>query len=81
LLALAAQEGTFEVLAFNQAKLEESTDSHSGKSCANRRIPPPDCSRQPFSFDTERWLAEWNAAARRSLHRRIGFRIRAMAKV
>jgi small ligand-binding sensory domain FIST len=63
LLALSGQEGTFEVLAINQARLEESTEpafwrklSHGKNPCAWIALA------NPFNFDTERWLAEWNAA-------------------
>jgi small ligand-binding sensory domain FIST len=63
LLALSAQEGTFEVLAFDQTKLEESTDSGYWRRLCHAKNPSAWIAfANPFNFDTERWLAEWNAA-------------------
>lgn len=63
LLALSAQEGTFEVLAFDQGRLEESTDPGFWRKLCGVKNPSAWIAlSNPFSFDTERWLAEWNAA-------------------
>jgi small ligand-binding sensory domain FIST len=63
LLALSGQEGTFEVVSFNQTKLEESTDSAFWRKLCHSRNPSAWIAlANPFNFDTERWLTEWNAA-------------------
>ncbi|HET7238671.1 MAG TPA: FIST N-terminal domain-containing protein [Terrimicrobiaceae bacterium] len=63
MLALSGQENTFEVVAFNQSKLEESTDSAFWRKLSRATNPSAWIAlANPFNFDTERWLAEWNAA-------------------
>jgi hypothetical protein len=53
LLALSAQEGTFEVLAFDQGRLEESTDpSFWRKLCGVKSPSAWIALSNPFSFDT-----------------------------
>ncbi|HEY5742936.1 MAG TPA: FIST N-terminal domain-containing protein [Terrimicrobiaceae bacterium] len=63
LLALSPQDGVFEVLAFNQVRLEDSPEPASWRKLSRTKDPSAwIVFANPFSFDTERWLAEWNAA-------------------
>ena len=63
LLALGGEEGTFEVAEFNQTKLEESTDLDFWRKLCRAKNPSAWIAfTNPFNFDTERWLAEWNSA-------------------
>jgi len=63
LLALGAQDGTFEVLTFDQVRLEESTEPVFWRKLCGAKNPSAWIAlTNPFNFDTERWLAEWNAA-------------------
>ena len=63
LLALGGEEGTFEVAEFNQTKLEESTDLGFWRKLCRAKNPSAWIAfTNPFNFDTERWLAEWNSA-------------------
>ncbi len=63
LLALGARNGAFEVRAFDQTRVEESTEPAFWRKLCGVMSPGAWIAlTNPFSFDTERWLAEWNAA-------------------
>jgi small ligand-binding sensory domain FIST len=63
LLALGAREGVFEVCTFDQARVEESTEpAFWRKLCGIKNPGAWIALTNPFRFDTESWLAEWNSA-------------------
>jgi small ligand-binding sensory domain FIST len=63
LLALGATCGTFEVRAFDQERVEESSEpSFWRKLCGVENPNAWIALANPFNFDAERWLAEWNEA-------------------
>ena len=72
LLALGSHDGVFEVRTFDQAQVEESTEPAFWRKLCGVKSPGAWIAlSNPFSFDTERWLAEWNVGvARRAVCRR-----------
>jgi small ligand-binding sensory domain FIST len=63
LLGLGSRDGVFEVRTLDQSQVEESTDpAFLRRVCGVRSAGAWIVLSNPFSFDTERWLAEWNVA-------------------
>ena len=63
LLALGAGAGVFDVRTFDQARVEESTEpAFWQKLCGIKNPGAWIALTNPFRFDTENWLAEWNSA-------------------
>ncbi|MFZ0711301.1 MAG: FIST N-terminal domain-containing protein [Terrimicrobiaceae bacterium] len=63
LLALGSRDGVFEIRTFGQAQVEQSTEAAFWRKFCGVKSPGAWIAlANPFGFDTERWLAEWNAA-------------------